>query len=69
MQNGAWWSTMEEWTPRDKSVSLPVAVAQRVSPLAKTQRKSTHRVLIELIESGLDAKEMEKSCFLTLPIV
>ena len=34
--------------------------------LAKTQRKSTNRVLVELIESGLEAKENEKRRFFAL---
>jgi predicted DNA-binding protein len=49
-----------------QSVSLPVQLAQRVRRLAKTQRKSTNRVLVELIESGLQAKEAEKQHFLGL---
>jgi predicted DNA-binding protein len=49
-----------------QSVSLPVQVAQRVHRLAKTQRKSTNRVIVELIESGLDAREAEKQHFLAL---
>ena len=49
-----------------QSISLPPGVAQRVSRLAKTQRKSTNRVLVELIESGLDAKETEKQHFFAL---
>jgi predicted DNA-binding protein len=54
--------------PRTKrqSVSLPAQVVQRVHRLAKTQRKSTNRVLVELIESGLDAKESEKQHFFAL---
>ena len=53
-------------TKKRQSISLPAGVAQRVSRLAKTQRKSTNRVLVELIESGLDAKEAEKQRFFTL---
>jgi len=49
-----------------QSISLPTGVAQRVSRLAKTQRKSTNRVLVELIETGLDAKEAEKRRFFAL---
>jgi predicted DNA-binding protein len=49
-----------------QSISLPAGVAQRVGRLAKTQRKSTNRVLIELIESGLESKEAEKARFLAL---
>jgi predicted DNA-binding protein len=49
-----------------QSISLPAGVAQRVSRLAKTQRKSANRILVELIESGLDAKEAEKQRFFAL---
>jgi hypothetical protein len=49
-----------------QSISLPAGVAQRVNRLAKTQRKSTNRVLVELIESGLEAKEAEKQRFFVL---
>ena len=49
-----------------QSISLPIGVAQRVTRLARTQRKSTNRVLVELIESGLEAKENEKQRFFAL---
>jgi metal-responsive CopG/Arc/MetJ family transcriptional regulator len=49
-----------------QSVTLPEGVAQRVSRLAKTQRTSTSRVLVELIETGLEAKEAEKQRFFAL---
>ena len=49
-----------------QSVSLPASTAQRVSRLAKTQRTSTSRVLVELIETGLEAKEAEKQRFFAL---
>jgi hypothetical protein len=55
---------------RDKavrqSVSLPTQVARRVRTLAQSQRTSTSRVLVELIESGLEAKEAEKRRFFEL---
>ena len=35
-----------------QSVSLPPSVARRVRTLAKTNRTSTNRILIDLIESG-----------------
>jgi len=49
-----------------QSVTLPAGVARRVSTLAKTQRTSTSRVLVELIETGLEAKEAEKQRFFAL---
>jgi len=46
-----------------QSVSLPVRVARRVKSLAQTSNTSTSRVITELIESGLDAREQEKQRF------
>ncbi|MGQ0523677.1 MAG: hypothetical protein ACT4P8_08470 [Betaproteobacteria bacterium] len=47
-----------------QSVSLPARVARRVKSLAQTTRTSTSRVIADLIESGLDAREQEKKRFL-----
>jgi hypothetical protein len=52
--------------PVRQSVTLPADVARRVRSLAKTGRTSSSRVLVELIETGLDAKEREKERFLKL---
>jgi predicted DNA-binding protein len=52
--------------PVRQSVSLPPRVARRVKSLAKTSRTSANRVLVELIEAGLDAREREKRRFLEL---
>jgi len=49
-----------------QSVSLPARLATRVKSLAKSQRKSANRVLVDLIESGIEAKEREKQRFLAL---
>lgn len=49
-----------------QSVSLPPSVARRVQALAKKSRTSANRVLVDLIESGLDAKEREKAAFFEL---
>ena len=49
-----------------QSVSLPARVARRVKSLAQTSRTSANRVIVELIESGLDAREREKERFLDL---
>ena len=49
-----------------QSVSLPPAVARRVQALAKRQRTSANRVIVDLIESGLEAKEREKIAFFEL---
>ncbi len=49
-----------------QSVSLPTQVARRVRVLAKARRTSASRVLVELIETGLEAKAAEKERFLDL---
>jgi predicted DNA-binding protein len=49
-----------------QSVSLPPAVARRVQALAKRRRTSANRVIVDLIESGLEAKEREKIEFFDL---
>jgi len=46
-----------------QSVSLPARLAKRVKSLAKAQRTSASRVMVDLIESGIEAKEQEKQRF------
>ena len=46
-----------------QSVTLPARVASRVKSLAKTSGTSANRVIVELIESGLEAREQEKKRF------
>ena len=57
-------STIER--PVRQSVSLPPGLARRVKSLAKSSRTSANRILVELIESGLEAREQEKSRFFAL---
>ena len=49
-----------------QSVSLPTRLAKRVRALAKHQKTSANRVLVALIETGLDSKEAEKRRFFEL---
>jgi hypothetical protein len=49
-----------------QSVSLPARLARRVRTLAKKSKTSTNRVLVELIETGIESKEAEKSKFFDL---
>ncbi len=49
-----------------QSVSLPSAVARRIHALAKRNHTSANRVIVELIESGLEAQEREKVAFFEL---
>lgn len=52
--------------PVRQSVSLPARLARRVLALAKKRDTSTNRVLVELIEAGIESKEAEKSKFFQL---
>ena len=49
-----------------QSVSLPSSVARRVRALAKRERTSASRMIVDLIESGLEAREREKREFFEL---
>ena len=49
-----------------QSISLPSRLAKRVKALAKHQKTSANRVLVELIETGLESKEAEKRRFFEL---
>ena len=46
-----------------QSVALPVQVAKRVKAIAKSRKVSANRVIVELIEGGLEAKDREKEHF------
>ena len=49
-----------------QSVSIPTGIARRVRALAKTRKTSANRVLVDLIEAGLQSKEAEKERFFLL---
>jgi hypothetical protein len=52
--------------PVRQSVSLPQDLARRVKDLAKMKRTSANRVVVDLIEAGLEAREREKKRFFDL---
>jgi metal-responsive CopG/Arc/MetJ family transcriptional regulator len=52
--------------PLRRSVSLPSRVVRRVEAIAKREQTSSSRVIVELIETGLDAKDREKKEFFEL---
>jgi predicted DNA-binding protein len=52
--------------PIRQSVSLPARLARRVRTLARNRKTSTNRVLVELIETGIESKEAEKLRFFEL---
>jgi len=49
-----------------QSVTLPSPVAKRVKALAKSRKVSSNRILVELVETGLQSKEEEKRRFFEL---
>jgi hypothetical protein len=49
-----------------QSVRLPAKVATGVHTLAKTRRLSSNRVLVELIENGIEAEKRRQQEFFEL---
>ena len=49
-----------------QSVSLPANVAAQVRGLAKTRRLSANRMLVELIENGMEAEKRKQQEFFDL---
>jgi hypothetical protein len=49
-----------------QSVSLPAHVAAQVRNLAKARRLSANRMLLQLIESGMDAEKRKQQEFFDL---
>jgi len=49
-----------------QSVSLPATTAAKVRSLAKTRRLSSNRMLVELIENGIEAEKRKQQEFFEL---
>jgi predicted transcriptional regulator len=49
-----------------RSVTLPREVANQVDALAKQRRLSDNRVLVELIEQGIEARKQREKAFFEL---
>jgi hypothetical protein len=49
-----------------QSVSLPAHIARQVRATAKSRKTSANRVLVDLIEAGLQSKKAEKQRFFAL---
>ena len=49
-----------------RSVSLPPRLSQQVERIAKKRRLSDNRVLVELIEQGLEAEREKEKAFFAL---
>ena len=71
--SGAFWCKLVYSDPMSiaekvirQSISLPARVARQVKSLAKTSNTSANRVIIDLIESGIEAREQERKRFFEL---
>jgi predicted DNA-binding protein len=49
-----------------QSITLPARLARRVKSLAKTNCTSANRIIVELIESGIEARQQERKLFIEL---
>ncbi len=49
-----------------RSITLPVRIADQVERIARKKRLSDHRVLVELVEQGLEAQKEKEKAFFTL---
>lgn len=49
-----------------QSVSLPAAVAAQVRTMARTRRLSANRMLVELIENGIESGKQKQQEFFEL---
>jgi hypothetical protein len=49
-----------------RSVSLPTPIAKQVERMAKSQRLSDNRILVELIELGIEARKQKEKAFFEL---
>jgi metal-responsive CopG/Arc/MetJ family transcriptional regulator len=49
-----------------RSVSLPAQVAKQVDGIARRRRLSENRVLVELIEEGIEAQKQKEKTFFEL---
>ena len=49
-----------------QSVSLPATIAAQVRTMARTRRLSANRMLVELIENGIEAEKQKQQEFFDL---
>ncbi|MBI2150371.1 MAG: hypothetical protein HYU27_07180 [Acidobacteria bacterium] len=49
-----------------QSVALPASISEQVRKIASDRRLSANRVMVELIEAGINAHEREKENFMAL---
>lgn len=49
-----------------QSISLPATLAAQVRAMAKTRRWSANRMLVELVENGIEAEKRKQEAFFEL---
>ena len=49
-----------------RSVALPPEVAKRIDRMAKQRRLSENRILVDLIEQGIEARQQKEKAFFEL---
>jgi len=49
-----------------QTLSLPASVAKQVRSMAKSRRLSANRVLVELVEEGIEVKKRKRQEFLNI---
>ena len=49
-----------------QSISLPATIASQVRAMARTRRLSANRMLVELIENGIEAEKQKQQEFFDL---
>jgi len=49
-----------------RSLTLPEPIARKVSSIARRRRLSDNRVLVELIEEGIEARRQKEKAFFQL---
>ncbi len=52
--------------PARQSVSLPPKIAKRIKALARNRKASANRVMVDLIQEGLESVENERRRFFEL---
>ena len=57
---------MVQTKPVRRSVTLPAQVAKQIDGMAKRRRLSENRILVELVEGGIEAHKQKEQAFFHL---
>jgi hypothetical protein len=70
VHSGARWCKDDDMAVAEKnvrqSVTLSARLGRRVKSLAKTSNMSANRIIVELIESGIEARQQQRKRFIEL---